>query len=371
MLDETDTEPRILSRKPNKFRFRTNDDGNLRERNGLMFIGDVKEEKIKWLWEPYIPFGRITMLGGDPGAGKSFITAALAADLSRGRALPGEEEGVRPTMSVLMLSVEDDPADTLRPRLRALDADLCKISFSTEDIVLDGEGLSAIRDMIRSTKARLVILDPIVAFLGPKMDMNRANEVRHIMKGLAKIAKDEGVAILVVRHNRKEQAGSSSKAIYSGMGSIDFTASVRSELAVTEAKAGHKFMNHIKANSGRKGNSLTYTITSNEDGSPNFKWGGFAAWPPHGATTAKVISTRFKNEYAIKRWLYDLLVSCPNGELAKNVFAKGQLAGYTDTKIIHVKKGIANSVKMGSEWLWMLDPNAKPPVDPADKPVLG
>lgn len=371
MLDENEGETRILSRKPNKFRFRTNDDGNLKERNGLLRISEVKEVKIEWLWDPYIPFGRITMLGGDPGAGKSFITAALAAALTTGRALPGEEKGVRPTMAVLMLSVEDDPADTLKPRLRALEADLDKVYFSTDDIVLDGDGLSAIREMIRDTKARLIILDPIVAFLGPKMDMNRANEVRHIMKGLARIAKEEKVAVLVVRHNRKEQAGNTSKAIYSGMGSIDFTASVRSELTVTEAKAGHKFMNHIKANSGRKGNSITYKITSNEDGSPNFKWGDFAAWPPHGADTPKIIATRFRNEAVIKQWLYDLLKQSPEGIPAKDVLARGQLAGYNENKLNHIKHGIATSVRLKSEWIWMLADNAKPPVDPSDKPVLG
>lgn len=370
MIDENDDEGIKLSRKPNVFRFRTNSDKKLRERNGLMLIGDVEEVKIEWLWEPYIPLGRLTMLGGDPGAGKSFITAALSASLSTGSPLPGEDEGKREPVAVLMLSLEDDPADTLKPRLRALGANLCLISFSTEDIVLDGDGLIAIREMVRMTKAKLLILDPIVAFLGPKMDMNRANEVRHIMKGLAKIAKEEKIAVLIVRHNRKEMAGSMNKAIYSGMGSIDFTASVRSELAVTEAKNGHKFLNHIKANSGRKGSSLIYTITSNKDGSPNFQWGDFAAWPPNTDDTKKVISTRFKNEYKIKRWLYDLLVDCPKGELADNVFSKGMLAGFSQTKLEHVKKGIATSLRIGTKWYWMLDADAKPPVDPNDKPVL-
>jgi len=335
-------------------------------------MSDVEETKIEWLWEPYIPFGRLTMLGGDPGSGKSFITAAITAMVSQGGSLPGDKEEAREPMNVLMLSVEDDPADTLRPRLRALGANLTKIVFSTEDIVLDTEGLQAIREMIRDSNAKLAILDPIVAFLGAKMDMNRANEVRTVMKGLARIAKEENVAILIVRHNRKEGTnGSTGKAIYSGMGSIDFTASVRSELAVTEAKTGIKFLNHIKANSGRKGNSLTYTITSYPDGSPNFQWGGFAAWPPHTAETKIVISKRFKNEYKIKRWLYDLLVQHPKGELAKNVFAKGELSGYSQTKLEHAKKGLASSFRAGSEWYWLLEKGAAPPVDPEDKPVLG
>lgn len=344
-----------------KLKFKTNSDPEARERQGLMRIADVVSRPIEWLWAPYIPFGRITMLGGDPGAGKSFITAALAATLSRGEMLPGLEdtgEEIEP-MNILMLAIEDDPADTLKPRLQTLRANLQRIFFSTEDIILDGQGLSAIREMIRDTKARLVILDPIVAFLGPKMDMNRANEVRHIMKGLAKIAKEENVAVLVVRHNRKEMANNTGKAIYSGMGSIDFTASVRSELAVNEAKNGMKFLNHIKANSGPKGQSITYSITSAADGSPIFQWGDFTTWPPATAGSRIVLSRRFKGDAVIRYWLHDMLKDCPDGVPAKIIYEVGKTKGYSATKLDHVKKGVAISEKRGNGWYWRLDPTSK------------
>lgn len=344
---------------PDTIRFRTAGDKEVRAHKGPKPISEVISEPIEWLWEPYIPLGRISMLGGDPGAGKSFITAALASALSRGDPLPGKEGQLEP-MNTLMLSVEDDPADTIKPRLMNLQADQRRIFISEEDIVLDKDGLSAIETMVKVTKAKLVIIDPIVAFLGPKMDMNRANEVRHIMKGIAKIAKKFNIAILIVRHNRKEGTnGASGKAIYSGMGSIDFTASVRSEMAITQGKNGMRFLNHIKTNSGKKGNSLTYDIVEQADGSGLFKWGGFTTWPPNTSITKSVIATRFRDEKKIIIWLREILTQMPEGELANEIFTKGALVGFSRTKLEHAKKGTAISEKRGDSWYWRLDPNSK------------
>lgn len=343
---------------PATIRFRTNSDGKLRCRKGPKPLSEVVETPIEWFWEPYIPLGRLTMLGGDPGAGKSFITTALSATFSRGDPFPGEKERREPG-STLMLSVEDDAADTIKPRVRNLRGDLTRVFISEEDIVLDEDGLKAIRQMIAQTGAKFVIIDPIVAFLGPKMDMNRANEVRHIMKGLAKIAKETNIAILVVRHNRKEAAGQTGKAIYAGMGSIDFTASVRSELAVTTSKNDTHFLNHIKTNSGRKGQSLTYSITALDDGSGLFAWGDFAQWPPTSATSKSIGTARFRDEGKVRMWLHDLLTQHPDGMSSEDVFTAAKLEGYSLSKLNTAKKGVAISEKSGKDWRWRLDPGSK------------
>lgn len=357
-LEEELEEKPVLSRKPNKFRFRTVEEPELRDYDGPIAFSDIQIERIDWFWYPYIPLGRITMIGGDPGAGKSFITTALAAGASRGDSFPGEEADVREPMNTLLLSVEDDPNDTIKPRLQNLHANQKKVFISPKDIILDVAGLSSIRDMVRQKKIKLLIIDPIVAFLGAKMDMNKANEVRPLMRGLYHIAKDMNIAVVVVRHNRKVGAGvKEGKAIYSGSGSIDFTASVRSELAVSEDRNGNKFMNHIKTNSGKMGPSIRYEIIEMEDGTGLFKWGEVVTGPLAHAMKAG-ISKRFKNETIIKRWLFDLLTQAPEGELAKNIFAKGMLHGYSQTKLEHVKKGLALSVKSGHEWVWKLDPAA-------------
>lgn len=359
MLDEeNDVEfTEIPGQIPSKIKFRTAGDTKLRERKGPIPISDIAVTKIDWFWYPYIPLGRLSMLSGDPGAGKSFITTAISATLSKGGCFPGDKIIHEPG-NTLMLAVEDDPADTIRPRLQNMRADLTRIFVSEEDIVLDPDGLNAIRAMIKKTDAKLVIIDPIVAFLGPKMDMNRANEVRHIMKGLARIAREFNIAILVVRHNRKEAAGGQGKAIYAGMGSIDFTASVRSELSVTvNSKNGLHFMNHIKTNSGVTGLSITYTIEGQEDGSGLFTWGDLIL-PTQGKGA---IAVRFKDEAVVKAWLHDQLKDTPEGLPSTEIFFRAKLKGWNETKLKMIKKGIVSSVKVGTTWYWKLDTSA--PVD--------
>lgn len=349
--------PSKISRVPGTYKFRTRDNDTMKPRSALLMFSQIKREDIRWFWNPYIPLGRLTMLGGDPGAGKSFITTAIAAALSRGDSLPGEEEGVREPTVTLMLNAEDDPADTMRPRLENLHADMTKIWISTEDIILDADGFETIREMVADTGAKLLIIDPIVAFLGPKINMNNANEVRHIMKAIARMAKQLDIAIIVVRHNRKAPAGAvQGKAIYAGNGSIDFTAATRSELSVNETKNGTKFMNHIKANSGPRGPSIQYTIESMEDGSGLFKWGDFSlnmTGQPAG------LSKKFRDEGEIQAWLWDLLTHHPDGLSSKSVYEMGKLKGYSQTKLEHMKKGVAISSRVGGEWVWKLDPNTK------------
>lgn len=322
-------------------------------RKGPISIADVEEEKITYLWHPYIPLNRVTLLGGDPGAGKSFITAAIAATLSKGESLPGEDDGIREPMNVLLLSAEDDPGDTLKPRLRNLKANMQKIFIETADIVLDKDGIEAIDQMVEATGAKLLVIDPIVAYLGTKMDMNRANDVRPIMKSLAALAKKREIAILVIRHNRKASPGTpEGKKLYSGFGSIDFTAAVRSELAVEVGRQDRNFFYHIKMNSGPKGRGIKYWIENLSDDTGLFHWAEFIDL---ALNKSGGISKKFKGEEEIRVWLHDLLKDKPNGELAKNVLAMGKLKGYSQTKLEHVKKGLAISEKMGQEWYWKLD----------------
>jgi hypothetical protein len=342
-----------FSRTPNAFQFRTREDDEVRERKGPIPLSEVKEEKITYLWHPYIPMDRVTMIGGDPGAGKSFITGAIAATLSRGETLPGEECTDRVPMNTLMLSAEDDPADTILPRLRNLKADMRRIYVETADIVLDKEGMEAIEKMVEMTNAKLLIIDPIVAYFGSKADMNRANDVRPIMKGLAALARRKKIAILVVRHNRKSSPGQpEGKRIHSGFGSVDFTAAVRSELAVEVGKGDRSYFYHIKMNAGPRGQGIKYWIENLEDDTGLFHWDGFIDMTMK--RNGSGISKKFKGEEAAKQWLHDWLKDKPNGDLAKNILAAGMMSGYSQTKLEHVKKEIAFSEKIGNEWYWKL-----------------
>lgn len=323
---------------------------------GLKWFSDVKQEPVVWLWEPYIPRRKITILGGDPGQGKTFITTAISAAISRGEPLPGQGTADAEPANVLMLTGEDDPGDTIKPRLMSLEADQTRIALYDRMMVFDSNGLQKLRWLVEEVSPRLIVIDPIVAYLGAKMDMNRSNEVRPIFQALGEIARDFDAGILVVRHMRKTPAGQKSgKAIYNGMGSIDFTASVRSELQVDEDKHGIRYLNHIKTNNGPLGKSIKYAITDS-----GFHWGEMIDHMPISMRVAPTVSLKLKNEYEVKLFLHDLLSQHPDGLPASDVFAAAKAKGYGETKVKMSKKGIVITVKKGDQWMWMLDPAAPP-----------
>lgn len=234
----------------------------------LVRIADVQRENVAWLWFPYIPRGKLTIIEGDPGIGKSFITMSLASDLSRGRPLWGLESGQRPPQTVLLLSAEDGLGDTIRPRLEAMDANLDEIVAFDEPFNLDGSGFYALEEAIRSNKPAIVIIDPLVAYTSGTIDMHRANQVRDFMKPLAHLAEKYDCALVVVRHLKKGSGGG--KALYQGLGSIDYTAAARSVLMVGINKDGKRVMAHVKSNLAKQGATLAYELRDNG----SFQWLG-------------------------------------------------------------------------------------------------
>ena len=230
----------------------------------LVRLSDVKPEKVKWLWYPYIPKGKVTSIEGDPGVGKSWLTTAIAAAISKGQRLPGQDHARFP-QTVLMLTAEDGLGDTVRPRLEALGANLDNIHALDGPITLNGKGLDQLEEAIIKTHPAAVFIDPLVAYMGGKVDLHRANEVRVFMSALAGVAEKHRCAVVPVRHLRKSRGGA---AIYQGLGSIDITAACRSVLMVGKDH-DQRVMAHAKCNLASFGSSLAYDI---EDG--RFKWIG-------------------------------------------------------------------------------------------------
>lgn len=187
-------------------------------------MSDVEPEDVEWLWHPYIAFGKLTIIEGDPGVGKSYATCALATAVSNGHGLPSVEPSQ--PRNVLMLSAEDGLGDTLRPRLDSMKADVSRIFAVDGALVFDAAGLEQLEAYITTYKPALVIIDPLFAYTGGKLDIYRDNEARGVLSCLKVIAEQHACAIIALRHLTKQQ----NKAAYAGGGSIAFTAAARSVL---------------------------------------------------------------------------------------------------------------------------------------------
>lgn len=191
-------------------------------------MANVKSQPIEWIWFPFIPLGKITILEGEEGLGKSYLTCAIASAISRGHGLPK----VSPFASanVLILSAEDGLADTIRPRLDSMGADMERIFAVDQMLTLDEKGMLLLEQSILKHQPILVVIDPLFSYTGAKIDINRANESRAVSAGLAAIAEKHNVAFLLVRHIGKSKGNGEARA--AGLGSIDWRAAARSVLLV-------------------------------------------------------------------------------------------------------------------------------------------
>ena len=229
---------------------------------------------MDWLWRPYLALGMLAMLSGDPGAGKTYIAMAIAAALSIGRT-PYSGDPCEPK-HILYLSAENSPEHVLRPRFDRLGGDSSRFHIVRGSIV--GEGKDAERGSIKlsdvqllhqalsATGAQLLIVDPIQSYLGAEVDSHRSNETRPVLDGLARLAEDHKCCVLLVRHFAKAAAG---RAIHRGLGSIDLTGAVRTEMHAGQVD-DKRAMVQAKSNLGQLGNSLGYAI----EGDGSFRWTG-------------------------------------------------------------------------------------------------
>jgi hypothetical protein len=206
-----------------------------RPRHRLVSLAEVTPQPVSWLWRGRVPRGKLTILDGDPGLGKSAVTLDLAARVSTGRSMPDGTAG--PFGDVLLLSYEDDLADTIRPRLDAARADAARV-YAFKIVGAEGEGLAAIpRDLaaleaaIVEREVVLVVVDPLMAALPGSVDAHRDQDVRRALAPLAKVAERTRAAIVVVRHLNKGGAAGTNP-LYRGGGSIGIIGAARSGLVV-------------------------------------------------------------------------------------------------------------------------------------------
>lgn len=316
----------------------------------LIHMNEVEATTIDWLWYPYIPFGKITVIQGDPGDGKTTVVLAIAAALTTGAALPESKTAAEP-MSVIFQTAEDGLGDTVKPRLVQSGADCERV------IVIDESekelSLSDVRieQAIELTGAKLFILDPLQAYIGADVDMHRANEIRPVLKRISSVAEKTGCAVVVIGHLNK----GANKSQYRGLGSIDIQAAARSVLTVGRIK-GKPYTRAIvqgKNNLAPEGAAIGFEL----DPATGFRWIG---------TLPITIDELLSGVMPERDTTYDRAVDFLKAELADGekaaafLFEKAASKEIQERTLRSAKQALAiPSFKRDKKWFWGALPQQK------------
>ena len=323
----------------------------------MLRMADVELTSVDWLWFPYIPFGKLTIIQGNPGEGKTYFAMRLAAACTNRKPLPGMET-LEP-FNIIYQTAEDGLGDTVKPRLIEAEADLDRVLVIDEakrELTLSDE---RIEKAITQNGARLIILDPIQAYMGEKTDMNRANEVRPMFRRLADVAERTGCAVILIGHLNKAAGGQSA---YRGLGSIDFRAAARSVLLIGRVKRepNVRVIVHDKSSLAPEGKPVAFCL----DPETGFSWIG-----EYDITADELLSgaggnTATKTEQA-EKLILDLLAD--GKELASEDIVKAAAeAGISERTVQNAKRnmgGILGARRVGGQWYNFI--KKKQPPEPA------
>ena len=332
----------------------------------MINMESVKVEQIEWLLYPFIPFGKVTIIQGDPGEGKTTMVLQITAKLTRGEpillnkksqkeAQQDSEENLKQEVlsqdnpiqpvNVIYQTAEDGLGDTIKPRLLAAGADCSRVL-----VIDDREQPLTMLDVrleeaIMQTKARMVVLDPIQGFLGTDVDMHRANEIRPLMKRVAVLAEKYHCAIILIGHMNKNSNGKSS---YRGLGSIDFQAAARSVLIVGRLKdePETRVMCHVKSSLAPEGKSVAFRL----DKETGFQWIG-----EYDISADDLLSgdARGQKSRIAKEFLLDILAD--GGMAQKKIEEEASKQGIKKKTLRNAKQELEiDSVKRGNQWFWIL-----------------
>jgi len=240
-------------------------------------INQLTSRPVSWLWPGRLALGKLAMLDGDPGLGKSLLALDLCARLSTGRPFPDDQPGSG-VGNAIVLNAEDSAQDTTRPRLQALGADLERIFVPCQEERGGAElfrlpaGIAQLGSALDRTGARLVVFDPVVAFLEASISANSDQAVRCALWPLLQLADRHQCVMLLVRHLNKAAGG---RSLYRGGGSIGFLGACRSGWLVgaDPAEPGRRVLAQVKNNLAPPQPSLAFTVETS-DGCPRLCWQG-------------------------------------------------------------------------------------------------
>lgn len=315
----------------------------------MICMNDVEQTEVDWLWYPYIPFGKLTIVQGNPGEGKTFFAMQLAAACTNQKFLP-DMEPFEP-FNMIFQTAEDGLGDTVKPRLVSSGADLNRVL-----VIDDSDNPLSLADdriekAIRENNARLMVIDPLQAFLGANVDMNRANEVRPIFRKLADIAQSTDCAIVMIGHLNK---ASGTQSTYRGLGSIDIAAVVRSILFVGKVKDDPttRVIVHEKSSLAPPGQALAFSLGDQK----GFRWiGAYDISAEDLLAGGEGTKTELKQEQAMKL-IYEFLSDgreASVAELNKEAIERG-ISERTVRMVRNSMKNKLESERRGKDWwIWL------------------
>ncbi|SHK57542.1 AAA family ATPase [Hespellia stercorisuis] len=310
------------------------------------YYSSVEPKQVDWLWYPYVPYGKITLLQGDPGDGKSTLALNIAALLTNGGILPDGSEISEP-QNVIYQCSEDNGGDTIKPRLISAGADCKKIACIIDEeknLTLEDKRLEQV---IKETQAKLLILDPIQSFISQDGDMQNAVRMRSIMTKLAALAEEYKCAVILIGHMNKSTGG---KKLYRGMGSIDIAAIARSVLMIArdEDNPDIRYMFPVKSSLAPEGCAIGFVFDENV----GFKWIGKCEANIETMKSKKGTYHKSKQEKAKELLKVMLSVQdCPSKEIYKKMEDLG--IGERTVRIAEKELGI-EAYKKKNTWYWKM-----------------
>ena len=340
---------------------------NLRRRPDLIPLSSVEAKPVPWLWKPYLAYGMINLLSGEPGCGKTWLALAFAAALTAGR-VPYIGEPCRPH-DVVYLSIENSPEYVVRPRFDILEGDASRLHVLQGAVT--GEGPKARRESVRlsdiqlldsalkQTGARFFVVDPIQSYLGGEVDMHRSNETRPILDGLAMLVQKYNACLLILRHFAKSSTGS---PIMRGLGSIDITGAARSELHAGSCD-DQSAMVHAKTNIGEFGKSIGYETKGGQ-----FRWTGESTITANDLGAGGLAQEDRDGLNEAAQYLEDVLKA--GAKLSSELLYEAKEQGYSQAMMrrAKIKLGVKTRKKFGQkfgQFEWYLEGEEE---DPAAKP---